>query len=497
MLKKPISLLTNFYHSFKDWQLFLFLFIISFFVRFPFFFRDYIDRDESTFILMAQSWVDGHLPYTELWDLKPPITFLYFAIIIFSFGKSFLAIRLSGVILVALTSFFTYKIGMTIAPKKVAFWSALALVALQSLFGSLQGVMSEHISIAFFTIGLYWFIAKKGIWNLFITGSFLGLALMTKLNMAYAVLFLFLFEVWESAFKRQIRTGIIKLSIIGGALLFIILLTCVPYYFKGEHLLWWKSVFEAPMAYSKGKSHSFLKVLPLVIIVLGFLFFASKKRLIAFEKKKIQVLVVVIIGVLMSFLQAGKANGHYLIQLYPSLVILVGITLDQAKFLARLNYKPFLLVFCLLLPIETYLELENIVKNKIDKGSFYNGEGIEVPKYFNKNQLDKDTVFFMEYHIGYWLLDSKPPTKAATHPSTILRGNLFPSMENTREKPGEELQFILEDVQPQYIVTRKNRRVFDKQQYTANFYINHQLLKNYQPLDTVDSAVIHQRLKIQ
>jgi len=30
----------------------VFLFLAALFIRFPFFFRDYIDRDESTFILM-------------------------------------------------------------------------------------------------------------------------------------------------------------------------------------------------------------------------------------------------------------------------------------------------------------------------------------------------------------------------------------------------------------------------------------------------------------
>src|SRR5437899_2303518 len=38
----------------------------------PFFFTG-IDGDESTFILTAQSVLDGHLPYTDFWDIKPPV----------------------------------------------------------------------------------------------------------------------------------------------------------------------------------------------------------------------------------------------------------------------------------------------------------------------------------------------------------------------------------------------------------------------------------------
>ena len=38
--------------------------------RLPFVAEYVIDWDESTFILMAQSLLNGHLPFTELWDLK-------------------------------------------------------------------------------------------------------------------------------------------------------------------------------------------------------------------------------------------------------------------------------------------------------------------------------------------------------------------------------------------------------------------------------------------
>ncbi|MDT0606569.1 ArnT family glycosyltransferase [Croceitalea rosinachiae] len=497
MLKKVIVPFTEFYHNFRNWQLFLLLFTISFLVRFPFFFRDYVDRDESTFILMAQSWVDGYLPYIQLWDLKPPVTFLFFAAIIYTFGKSFLVIRIAGVFMVTITSFVTYKIGLRLGYKKVAFWSAIALIPLQSLFGSLQGVMSEHISTAFFITGLYWMLYKARNLSYLITGIFFGLALMTKLNMAYAVLFLFLMEFWYGYRSGNVLKSVTKLAVIGTFILFVILLTALPYYFKGEDNIWWKSVFEAPMAYSSGQNHSIIKVLPFIIIITGFFLVAVKKKLLDFTNIKIQLLVAATLGILISFLQAGKVNGHYLIQLYPSLVLLVGLTLYQLKFLWGINYKPYVLLFCFLLPVETYLELGNIIRNKANKGSFFNGEGIDVPNYFKEKQIKTKHLFFTEYHIGYWLLDSKPPTKAATHPSTILRDNLFPFMDNPRKTAADELQFIIEEHQPDYIITRKNRRVFDKKKYTANFYINLRLLENYTPLDTIDNAVIHRRLKIE
>ncbi len=123
-----------------DWKtVLLILFVIAVFIRFPFFFRDYVDRDESTFILMGQSWVNGHLPYTQLWDLKPPITFLYFATVIKLFGKSFFAIRLFGSLMVALTALFTYGIATKIASKKIAFWVAIFCVFSKACSGVCKG----------------------------------------------------------------------------------------------------------------------------------------------------------------------------------------------------------------------------------------------------------------------------------------------------------------------------------------------------------------------
>ena len=82
MINKSIGHLRPDIGNLKITTVIFWLAIIALLLRFPFFFRDYIDRDESTFILVAQSWVDGHLPYTQLWDVKPPLTFLFFATII-------------------------------------------------------------------------------------------------------------------------------------------------------------------------------------------------------------------------------------------------------------------------------------------------------------------------------------------------------------------------------------------------------------------------------
>ncbi|TNF72398.1 MAG: glycosyltransferase, partial [Bacteroidetes bacterium] len=78
MLQKLILKVHSLVFKSATWVHGLWFLLLAFWIRFPFFFRDYIDRDESTFILLAQSLVEGNLPYTELWDLKPPLLFALF-----------------------------------------------------------------------------------------------------------------------------------------------------------------------------------------------------------------------------------------------------------------------------------------------------------------------------------------------------------------------------------------------------------------------------------
>ncbi|PIB30905.1 glycosyltransferase [Maribacter sp. 4U21] len=483
----------SYYQRLNDKWVVLNLLVLTILIRFPFFFRDYIDRDESTFILMGQSWVDGQLPYLELWDLKPPLTFAFFAIIISVFGKSFVAIRFVGALLVVATAFFTFKISIRITTRQVAFWMSVFCVVLLSLFGSLQGVMSEHICMAFFVPGLYIFILKKKPLWFFLAGLFMGLTVMVKLNMAYPVLLLGLFLLYKF-YKTKHTSWVWNTMLYGGGILVIIALTILPYYKIGEVMIWWKSVILAPLEYTEARRFSVLKLAPTFLLVGGFLFFSWKKRWLDFKNTTVILLTVGIIGVLLSFLKGGRINGHYLIQLYPMLLILIAST---AHALVS-NYKPKLpkamLLLLLLIPTESYLEYGNIIQNKFNNGTFFNGEGFTAPQYIRNNELEKKNILFLGYHIGYWNLESLPPTKAATHPSNICRDELFPFFDNERDKAIKELRYIMEELRPKTIVLRQGRRVFDKKEEKLNAYIDAYLLKHYRVHGVVEKAEILQRL---
>ena len=109
-------------------MIYIILLLLTIIIRFPFFFEAVIDWDESTFILMGQDIVDGNLPYTNLWDIKPPLAYIPYSIFIFLFGKNIIAIRLLGLICVFISSCITWKICNKYWNKRTAFISSSLLI---------------------------------------------------------------------------------------------------------------------------------------------------------------------------------------------------------------------------------------------------------------------------------------------------------------------------------------------------------------------------------
>ena len=62
------------------------------------------DADESLFLLIGGRWLNGHLPYADIWDVKPPGLFAIFALAQRAFGPGILAARILSALAVFTTS---------------------------------------------------------------------------------------------------------------------------------------------------------------------------------------------------------------------------------------------------------------------------------------------------------------------------------------------------------------------------------------------------------
>ncbi|MFI2741394.1 ArnT family glycosyltransferase [Zhouia sp. PK063] len=490
---------SNFSYS----KVFIYFLAIALFIRFPFFFRDYIDRDESTFILMGQSLVNGHLPYTQLWDLKPPLLFYLFGALIFTFGKSFIALRFTGTLIVAITALYLYKIGDKLSSKRAAFWCGILLILTSSLFGSVQGVMSEHISMFFYIPAMY-FIAhynhKK--WATFWAGILLGAAVMIKLNLAYPVLMMGTTLFVLALLKKHYAKAFINAFLLAIGVITTVILTALPYVFTNQFNIWWNSVILAPIAYNPGaivnhKIYILLSFLPFVILM----YFFYKTNLKACKEQRIFYLLIFVsfLGVVFSFIDIGQFNGHYLIQLYPFIILILCIWTSISREELTPKLRLIFFVLLIIIPVESYKEYSILGKRFAEGKSLYNEEGFDVPAYFKENNINPDTILFLNFHIGYWIMDKTPPTKVMTHPSNIFRNSLFPYMGVKSKTTHEELTRIFYNIKPEYIVGPKYEHQFkgkDEDDKADVTYLFEKLKQLYQPVYTTGKAVIYKRIEL-
>ncbi|NEP81295.1 MAG: hypothetical protein F6K39_25910 [Okeania sp. SIO3B3] len=98
--------------------IFLAFLLLSFFLRFWTLFVSVLDKDESIYILGADSLLNGNLPYIEIWDNKPPGIFILFSLTMLILGKSIISIRILSIIATTFTSYFLYSIGAVIDKKQ-------------------------------------------------------------------------------------------------------------------------------------------------------------------------------------------------------------------------------------------------------------------------------------------------------------------------------------------------------------------------------------------
>ena len=457
--------------KFAEQQVLVSLVSLSVLLRFPFFFRDYIDKDESTFILMGQAWVDGFLPYTLLWDLKPPLVFLYFAKIIFLFGKSLFAIRFFGAVIVGFNGYLLYRIARNHISSLYALTLGVFTVYFQSLFGSVQGVMSEHLGLFPVLLGSYLLVERR---NYFWGALLFSFGLYFKLNIAYGMLLAFPFLLIQ-------RGSDLKPIVLGCVLGGITATLITGVWFFNNTALFIESVFYAPLAYTKAsisqQLKTFLSLLPAFILLI-WLF---KK----YPQHRFYTLFTA--GVLFSLVRLGKVNGHYLLQVYPYLILLLGILIYEFR---RTLSPQIVLILLVLLPIETYKETWDLLKYHENTGYWYNGEGHEIARFLKDNDLDYATAYYTEYHIGYWLTNNRPLTKVVTHPSNIERPELYPFMGVKDSTPVAVLEKLVTNQKPEIIIAKSRKNFKDA---SLESILDSALKQNYQQIKSVGSALIYKR----
>ncbi|ELR96987.1 glycosyltransferase family 39 protein [Gloeocapsa sp. PCC 73106] len=491
----------------KDFLIITYLLLLTILIRFPFFFEDVINWDESTLILMGQSLLDGHLPYTELWDLKPPIAFLAYAIFITIFGKSIISIRIGGALAVALSAFFTYFIGKTVWNTRVGILAGIIFILSSSFLPAGQATMTEHLALVPLVGVLYILISQeKKPFVLFLAGILMAIATMIRLNFAYVAVIVGLFILLEKRLKLVLTYSAGFALIVG--------LTYLPYAFSGYHQIWWDSVIRASLNYSDAQlslfetfvKHfnftfkNFFELSTLVLLggVIGFFFNIWQWRNFNQEKRyQILWLNLFLFGTVISILKSGAGHSHYLIQLTPFIALISVGFLDDV--LSRYTYWLMASIIVVALGF-SMTELTNVanqyklIASHLKQGQkFPYGVTYEIAAYLRQENTENEPIYLMTNHLVYWHLNAKPLTKISTHPSNISKDYLLTVMFGSDASTEKELTKILSQ-KPRFIV--KDEKVeYLSYKPEAKLLLEKNLRTNYQLVKEIDGIQIYSRIK--
>ncbi|HSZ11933.1 MAG TPA: glycosyltransferase family 39 protein [Rhizomicrobium sp.] len=178
--------------------------LLAFALRYGSLTREVINADESTFMVMAQDVLRGHLPYVRLFDNKPPGIFLAVAGIMALFGQSLAVVRLSGGACLVVAASINFAICKRLTDEMSAGFASLAMIAAASNHLGLH--TSAELPIVMFLMAALWLMIARSerLWAAFLAGICLSLATLLKTNVAPVVIMAGLLYL-AGAFRPALR----------------------------------------------------------------------------------------------------------------------------------------------------------------------------------------------------------------------------------------------------------------------------------------------------
>ncbi|NEP90225.1 MAG: hypothetical protein F6K18_27250 [Okeania sp. SIO2C2] len=357
--------------------IFLAFLLLSFFLRFWTLFVSVLDKDESIYILGADSLLNGNLPYIEIWDNKPPGIFILFSLTMLILGKSIVSIRILSIIATTFTSYFLYSIGAVI-DKKQGEKIGLLAGALYAIFSLHNDGAAANAEILFAPLVTGAFLLlfqnrKPSNIKVFLSGLILGIGMQIKYLVVMDVLGLTLlgslFKKEEEAESRKekrnlqnnfqtidifknLSFSLFKFYIIlGTGLILPAVIIAVIYQFSGyfdEYIyatLTANSKYVAMTNFSWSDLFNRLRKQVLGNILLWLCLFWTPIYLFVFarhkfkQERKFIYLFVWLSCAFLAVLLSKRFYNHYFLQLLPPLCLISSYVIIKSGHLPQHKYR--------------------------------------------------------------------------------------------------------------------------------------------------------------
>ena len=481
------------------------------------------DWDESTMILVGSGFAKGALPYVDYWDNKPPLHFLLLGWAMRAFGETLAVVRTVGILAVAIAAhgvFLICRRSLAFVPSVLA---ASMLIAVASV-PQMQPTMTEQLAIAFLVMGTWVLLAHcESLMMIFLAGLLLSCAALTRSNLAVpalAVAFSFAIGNWIPG--RILPTKASLVLLVAGFLP----VALIASFYAANGYLWLLIVsnLQAPMAYATGQTpapallfgilggwvnfgfhHPATWGLFTVLALAGLVLPARRgghdqgggagrtSDRWSWIKSDRFVLGVMASATLTSMAISGAFVWHHLLQLAPFAALSCGrVMAEGRKPWQRLAGSGVSAAIVLAALFQTFPDTITAITaitpgNRVGDGQWLANAAAAI----SADAEPEDRVFALEGHLIYWYLGMKPPTPAATHPSTIVKRPVMKVLAKFGIARAEEFAHIL-STHPRYIVTGRAQPWYLNQTPEGDLY-DQIIGRDYAVWRRFGETVIHRR----
>lgn len=468
--------------------IYAFLLFAALVLRLGGFFLLEIDWDESSFILMGQDILNGHLPYTDMWVMKPPMVFVHTAAFIALLGKTVASVRIGGTLTLFVSACLLHAAAARSYGRAAGIAAGLILLIAASIFPTGLAVMTETAAILPLCAFLYLAMDNRQftVKTAFCASLCLSLAILTKSNLVYLVPIALALSVWETDNRPR------KLAAAFIGLLSPLFLLFAVYALAGQWDTLYKTMVRAPLLYTgmplaEQFENTFVSLWALLKSKIALVWLIGLCGIPPLLKEKRTGTIVISFFALafISILRTGHGFQHYFIVLIPFFALSGGVF---AAYLVRLHNKalPTLAVLALLVSAQN---IYNSARAAITVP--FRGLAAYDSNYAAINELKKlnaagDYAYFAVFPIGYWLTDTRLPTRYL-HPGDIVRDDMLRLMDGPQAGHMAEMEAIFSK-KPAFLVTKK---------YLLNIspdmiaYLNTQTRAHYLPYKSFDCRLLN------
>lgn len=353
----------------RPWILFLASILIIFsLLRIPSVSEPAWYGDESIYRVIGMALNHGRILYKEIWDNKPPLLYIIYAIV----NGDLYMVRLLSLISGLFSVVVFFFIAKNLFKRKAAIYFSTSFFAIILGTPYLEGNIANAENFIMLPVLLAFYLILTGSGNrkrqYVIPGILLSIAFLTKIvavfDLAAVVCFLTFIRFFEhvSLNKRLLKKEVKKLTSIlrEEALLivaFVIPIIIVAFYFLliGAFPDFWSSAFSQNVGYV-GYGNNFLLPMGLLLFKLFLLIF-SLLIIFRYRVSLGKTLCFILIWFSFSMFSAffpSRPYTHYLLVLLPSFSLLLGVVLEYPKLrkvivlllvavvvLVKLNFSPY------------------------------------------------------------------------------------------------------------------------------------------------------------